>query len=297
MNPIDVKRRIVQKLKRIVKDSFWLFKVTLIAILLAILLRVFLFASFSVPTPSMEPTIMAGDFVMVNKLIPGPRLFKSWGFLNGTDFSMRRLKGWRNIKRNDILVFNFPYSKGKLEIDLNVFYAKRCIAIPGDTFYIDNGIYKIRGLTEPIGYLPLQQVVAERLAEEFVEPVFNCFPHNSALGWNIKNFGPIYVPEKNDVVSINTISILLYKNLIEYETNQKVTIEEGKVFLDDKLINDYLFLKNYYFMAGDHAPDSQDSRYWGLLPEDHIVGKAFFVWKSKDVRTGKWQWKRFFKRI
>ena len=127
--------------KRILSDFLWFFKVALIAILLATFLRVFVLASFSIPTLSMYPTIMDGDNIMVNKLIPGPRLFKSWGFLNGTDFSMRRLKGWREVKRNDILVFNYPYSNwGTIGLDLNLFYAKRCVAIPGDTFYIDNGM-------------------------------------------------------------------------------------------------------------------------------------------------------------
>ena len=285
-------------IKRVLSNLFWFLKVTLIAILLAVFLRVFLLASFSIPTLSMYPTIIDGDNVMVNKLVPGPRLFKSWGFLNGTDFSMRRLKGWREVKRNDILVFNYPYSNwGRIGLDFNLFYAKRCVAVPGDTFYVDNGIYKIKGIAGLIGYLPSQQAVAQRPVEEFTESVFNCFPHNSALGWNIKNFGPLYVPGMNDIVDIDTMSILLYKGMIEYETNQKVTISEGKIFLDSNLIDTYIFKKKYYFMAGDLSTDSQDSRYWGLLPEDHIVGKAFMVWKSKDLKTGKWRWKRFFKRI
>ncbi|MDR3245208.1 MAG: signal peptidase I, partial [Prevotellaceae bacterium] len=105
-------------------------------ILFAIALRVFLLASFVIPTYSMAPTILPGDFILVNKMIPGPRILNSWDFLTGgTDFSMRRLKGYRKVKRNEVLVFNFPYSNhNKLELDFNVFYAKRCIAVPGDTF-------------------------------------------------------------------------------------------------------------------------------------------------------------------
>jgi signal peptidase I len=69
------------------------------------------------------------------------------------------------------------------------------------------------------------------------------------------------------------------------------------VWLGDSIIREYTFKMNYYFMAGDYVFDSVDSRYWGLVPEDHIVGKAIFVWKSKDMATGKYRWKRFFKRL
>ncbi|MDR3246051.1 MAG: signal peptidase I [Prevotellaceae bacterium] len=164
-------------------------------ILFAIALRVFLLA-FLIPTYSMAPTLLPGDFILVNKMIPGPRIFNSWDFLTGgTDFSMRRLKGYRKVKRNEVLVFNFPYSNhNKLELDFNVFYAKRCIAIPGDTFYIDNGIYKIKNLTDTLGYYPNQIAVSEKDSASFHPNIYRCFP--SSLGWNIKDYGPVYPRRK-----------------------------------------------------------------------------------------------------
>ena len=90
---------------------------------------------------------------------------------------------------------------------------------------------------------------------------------------------------------------VLYKNLIEYETDQQLTVRDGAVYLDDETIGNYTFQLNYYFMAGDYIFDSRDSRYWGLLPEDCIIGKALFVWRSTDVWTGKIRWNRFFKVI
>jgi len=82
----------------------------LCTIIFAIAMRVFFLASFVIPTYSMAPTILPGDFVLVNKMIPGPRIFNSWDFLTGgKDWSMRQLKGYRKVKRNEVLVFNFPY--------------------------------------------------------------------------------------------------------------------------------------------------------------------------------------------
>ncbi|MDR3266190.1 MAG: signal peptidase I, partial [Tannerella sp.] len=223
----------------------------LCTIIFAIALRVFLLASFVIPTYSMAPTILPGDFVLVNKMIPGPRIFNSWDFLTGgTDFSMRRLKGYRKVKRNEVLVFNFPYSNpNKLELDFNLFYAKRCIAIPGDTFYIDNGIYKVKNLTDTLGYYPNQKTLSERDSASFHPNIYRCFPRSS--GWNIKNYGPVYIPGENDTVAIDTLTIRFYEKLITYETGKSIEIKAGQVFLDSIAISEYVFQQNYYFMAGD----------------------------------------------
>ena len=88
-----------------------------------------------------------------------------------------------------------------------------------------------------------------------------------------------------------------HDRMIAYETDKNVSVAQGRVFLNDSLISAYTFRQNYYFMAGDLVADSKDSRYWGLLPEDHIVGKVAFIWQSKDKNTGMRKWKRFFKTI
>ncbi|MDR1156023.1 MAG: signal peptidase I [Bacteroidales bacterium] len=285
----------IKTLKFLAKHILRCFLYLLFAVIFGISLRVFLLVSCKVPTPSMTPAILPGDYILVNKMIPGPRIFTGWGFLNGTDFEMKRLKGYRKVKRNDVLVFNFPYSDwNKLQIDLNVFYAKRCVAIPGDTLYIDSGIYRVKGVDETLGCLDFQLRVSNTPAENFPPGVYRCFPFHDAFGWNIRDFGPLYVPGAGDAVTVDSLNVYLYKNLIEYETGYPVTVRDGQVFRNGHPIREYVFRKNYYFMAGDYAPDSRDSRYWGLLPEDHIVGKAFVIWRSSDMQTGKWKWKRFF---
>lgn len=284
--------------KKIVKSFLYTLLKLLGIILLAICLRVFFFASFKIPSPSMEPTLVSGDFVLVNKLIPGPRLVKNFDFLDGEEIKFKRLKGIRRIRRNDVVVFHYPYSQwGKLRLDLNTYYIKRCIAIPGDTFFIDNGIYKVKNTMDTLGNYPNQRLLSQRPDDSFPKGVFRCFPKDSLYHWTIKNFGPLYLPRANETLSIDRKNIPLYKNLIEYETQQQIQVRDSQVFLGNKQIQAYTFRQNYYFMSGDYVTDSKDSRYWGLLPEDHIVGKAFTIWKSKDENTGKYRFNRFFKSI
>ena len=137
------------------------------------------------------------------------------------------------------------------------------------------------------------------LAEEDMESwVWGCFPYDTVHYRSTnRDFGPLYVPRKGDVLPIDTNSIKLYLNLIRYETGKEVRVQGDSVFLDNDLLYSYVFEKDCYFMAGDWGIDSQDSRYWGLLPEDHIVGKAAFIWKSEDPYTGKFRWKRFLKTV
>ena len=285
-------------MRKILKTTFQGTIVLLISVVVALLLRVFLFASFKIPSPSMLPSIEAGENILVNKLIPGPRVYKNFDFRNGKRVETYRFNGVRAIKRNDVLVFNFPYigNWNKIKMNLSVNYVKRCVAIPGDTFYIENGIYKVKNVSETLGNLANQQQVSRRRPQDFSSGAYQCFPFDTVhYNWNIKDFGPLYVPQKGDQLKIDTINYRLYKNLIEYETDKRIQLTQGQIYLGDQPLDTYLFTMNYYFMAGDWVLDSRDSRYWGLLPEDHIIGEAWLIWKSRDPYTKKYRWKRFFK--
>jgi signal peptidase I len=238
----------------------------------------------------MEPAIFPGDYIIVNKQIPGPRIIKNFFSSQKNDrWEIKRFKGVRKIKRNDVLVFNFPYESdgNKIELNLNVNYLKRCVAVPGDTFYIENGIYKVKSCPDVLGNYDNQYRFFQLTAGNIQPEIFNCFPFDSLYNWTVKSFGPLYVPKKGDALRIDSANILLYGNLIRYETGEEIP----------KDLQTYVFQQNYYFMAGDYVFDSRDSRYWGLLPEDHIVGKAAFIWKSRDMYTGKYRWNRFFKKV
>lgn len=247
----------------------------------------------------MTPAILPGDHILVNKLIIGPRVYKNTGFLRGRKAELFRLKGIRSIRRNDVVVFNFPYPiPDKLVPDLNTYFVKRCLGLPGDTFSIENGIYRVQGYQEPLGIYEREVELSQMPDEGFNKEIFQSFPYDTvSYNWNIKNFGPLYIPEKGDRVELNTGNVLLYKNLICYETDQEIILKDNVIYLGDKPCSSYTFKQNYYFMAGDWIFDSHDSRYWGLLPEDLIVGKAVIIWKSKEPRSGKFRWDRFLKKV
>lgn len=289
---------ISSKALKLIKNLFqWLFFI-LVVFVLAIFLRVFIFDTYTIPTSSMEPAIMSGDHVVVNKLVPGPRIIKNlFSLAKGEKPNIKRLGGW-NVERNDILIFNFPYSDwGCLDLDINLFYAKRCVAIPRDIFYIENGFYKVKNTVDTLGCYESQRILSERPDHDFTREIYHCYPYDAHYNWNIKNFGPLYIPGEGDTMRIDTMNIILYRNLIAYETQKPVSTKEGAVLIGDSIISEYTFRKNYYFMTGDFVFDSKDSRYWGLLPEDHIAGKVAFFWNTKDIHSGKVSWDKFLKKI
>ena len=289
MNKTDVRR----------KKDWTIVKVVCFSILFFVFLRIFVFSFFKVPTSSMVPTIMPYDQIVVNKLILGPRLFNFWNFKDKNKITYKRLKGIRKVKRNDVLVFNLPYEADRenLIFNLDIFFVKRCVAIPGDVFYIKNGIYRIKNNLDTLGCYSYQKEFAQRNTKSIRTDYFKCFPYDAIHRWNVMNFGPIFIPGKGDRLRINSHNIKLYKGLIQYETKIEISINGDRIYIGDRILKDYTFTKDYYFMAGDYSAHSFDSRYWGLLPEDHIVGKAVLIWKSEDKVADKFRWGRFLKLI
>lgn len=247
----------------------------------------------------MEPELRTGDFVLVNKLAYGPRLFNLFASLRGEQVEIYRAPGFSKVRRNDVVVFNFPHPKdwGKIEMHIMKYYIKRCVALPGDTFQIENGINRVSGFDKPVGNLNAQKRIARKEAKDFIPAVLNSFPFNSQYPWSIKNFGPLYVPKAGDEIKINQMNYPLYKKIIEWEQHAETKYEDSLLYIDGKISPKYQFRKNYFLMAGDHAEDSQDSRYWGFLPEEYIVGKAWIIWKSEDPYTHSLNWQRFMKKI
>jgi len=119
--------------------------------------------------------------------------------------------------------------------------------------------------------------------------------------WSTDNFGPIWIPKKDATIQINDSTLALYGTTIKlYEHNDEVKIEGNTLTINGQAVTEYTFKQNYYFMMGDNRHNSLDSRFWGFVPEDHIVGKAFFIWLSLDSNASflhKIRWNRFFKVI
>lgn len=111
------------------------------------------------------------------------------------------------------------------------------------------------------------------------------FPYNPVYGWNEDNYGPIWIPVRGATVKLDMTNLCLYERIIEvYEAN-KLRVEGDKIFINDAPVTSYTFKMNYYWMMGDNRHNSADSRYWGFVPEDHVVGKPKFIWLSLDKES------------
>lgn len=137
-----------------------------------------------------------------------------------------------------------------------------------------------------------------RAQNEEGTPSTMTFPNSPYYAWNEDWFGPLWVPKKGETVAINEKTLPLYEMLIlNYENNPGAEVKDNKLFIGGNEINSYTFQMNYYFMMGDNRHDSFDSRFWGFVPEDHIVGKALMIWLSLDYEKGlfeKVRWSRLF---
>ena len=294
-----------KKKKRVlwVIDKFLnLFLIAFGIVVIWVLLQVTTIATFRIPSDSMEPTLLAGDNILVNKWVMGGRIFNIWDAIDGKEVKISRLPALGKIKRNDVLVFNFPYPARWDSIGLNLmsYYVKRCVALPGDTFEIKKAHYRVRGCETSLGNVESQDALMRMAAngtEKDYGIVMSGYPYNGLVNWDIINFGPLYLPARGDDIEMNPKHVALYRNAIEWEQNKKLLLRGDTVLLNDSVIRNYRFKENYYFMTGDKVMNSQDSRYWGLLPEPFIVGKAVRVWKAVDRGTDEIRWKRIFRKI
>jgi len=216
--------KVLNKGKALFKNFLSILLLTFIAVVVAIVLRVFFFATFKIPTFSMEPTIEAGDQILVSKMIPGPRIFTDWRFLHNGNWQMKRWKGIRMLRRGDVVVFNFPRSNNdwsKIEMDFNVHYVKRIMGMSGDTLRIVNGFYTIDDVSDTLGVYNNQLQLSSYPDSLLDKRVLNTFPYDKRYGWTVKFFGPIYIPRAGDCLAIDLNNILFYEEQIEYETGKQ----------------------------------------------------------------------------
>ena len=244
-------------------------------LLIAIILRLFCFDVYKIPSTSMTPTLIPGDFILVSKMNYGSRILNLRKFFKLGKTEYERVKGFSSIKRNDLVVFNWPdYAslKDSTQTMFGIVIVKRCYGIPGDTVMIkDDGV-------------TLESASKQQQKDEL-------FPHDSTFQWTISNYGPLFVPGKGFSIKLTDRNVRIYKDVLAYE-GIKFSIKGDSIFLNKRYVTNYTFKNNYYFMKGDNFYGSMDSRYWGFVPENNVIGKTIMVLFSNGEDG--FQWKRLF---
>jgi signal peptidase I len=238
-----------------------------------LLINSFVLASFEVPSSSMEDTVMVGDRLFVNKFIYGGSTPYTLPFT-----SLRiphiRVPGFRAVARGDVIVFDWPGNRDQVEKPEQTWYVKRCIALPGDTLQIiDRVVYEngqvfpnpphlkfLRNWTEPAGY-----------------PNPDIFPKGS--GFNEDDYGPIVVPRKGDNLSISPENVGAWEVFIRREGHM-AGVRRGRVWIDGHEATKYTVARDYIFAMGDNRDNSLDSRFWGFVPLEDVIGTPMVVFWS-----------------
>jgi signal peptidase I len=336
------------------------FEAIVFAVFAATLIRWFFMEAYVIPTPSMERSLLVGDFLFVSKIEYGPRTPKTpvqiplthakiWGteipsYISAVQLPQLRLPSLGKVERGDVVVFNYP-PEFENPSDLRTHYIKRCVAVAGDTVEVRAGQVYINGqpqdnpelmqyryfveTTQTIrdrvfedlgisdytfrgnGYIldARPEVIPELQSYDFVTDVIvqiapedyveqRIFPDARYFPWNADNFGPLEIPKRGMTITVDEYSLAKFGSTIEnYEGWDDVKIDIDKLTIDGQNVTEYTFKKDYYFMMGDNRHNSEDSRYWGFVSEDFIVGEASFIWMSLDDKKSlinKIRWSRLF---
>ena len=343
------------------------FDAILFAVIAATLIRGLFIEAYTIPTGSMEKTLLVGDFLFVSKVNFGARLpitpisfpfahhtmpiIGTKAYYDGIQWKYRRLPGLSKIKRNDVVVFNFPLEADSpyyRPVDKRENYIKRCVAIAGDTLRIINTQVYVNGKASenpefgetryfvksdgtdfnPQTLQDMEIEVQRSTADDYIfnmskqdaekirgwasvksvtqmiRPVNDfepqIFPFDPQHKWNEDNFGPLIVPKQGWTVQLDSTNFSLYRRAITVYEGNKVEQIGNTFLINGQKTNSYTFKMNYYWMMGDNRHNSLDSRYWGFVPDDHIVGKALFVWMSWNTNGeffNKIRWERLFSGI
>ena len=161
------------------------------------------------------------------------------------------------------------------------------------------------GILNAMGYMPMTQRTATELGKrkDLVETLeintdaeeWDIYPLNGNKHWTRDNYGPVWIPNKGETLMLNLDILPIYERCIRAYEGNKLEVKNGKIYINDKQTDRYTFKMDYYWMMGDNRHNSADSRYWGFVPEDHIVGKPIFIWWSSDPDGRGIRWSRLFR--
>ncbi len=321
----------------------WLDALVFAAVVMLIL-RTFFFDLFKIPTPSMERTLLVGDFLFVSKLHYGTRTPMTLGipftqiYLKGVELPWTRLPGFTEVQRGDAVVFNYPAEEAPIERKTH--YIKRIMGLPGDTLAVIDKVVHINGTPIPLmegmqqrwliyksspnvrlsrtkleelGVSPdglidppnsqVAQVNATQAAireiaswpwVERVEPAiappdagYDPLMYPPGRGYTPDNYGPVWIPKAGATLTLTEEDWPVYEPVIRrYEGHTTGRGADGAFLIDGQPATTYTFAQDYYFAMGDNRDNSEDSRFWGFVPMDHVVGKAVLIYFSWEKDEG-----------
>ncbi len=243
-----------------------------IIILIALALRATVVEAYIVPTGSMEKTILVGDFLIGNKFIYGMRTPDWLGIPYtrlGFNIPWRRFPAFRQPRSGDVVIFKYP-------LDPFDKYVKRLIAGPGQTIEIRDREILVDG---EYFYHPEHQ--------QFLDRYYQVKGLNNPRIWptgngNKDNYGVIQVPAQGDTLSATDDRAILWD--VARMDGHQVHLGGGLITIDGEPVTHYVVERNYYFMMGDNRDQSLDSRFWGFVPDEYILGEALFVYFSLDLK-------------
>ncbi len=243
-----------------------------------LVLNNFVIASFLVPTGSMENEVMTGDLLFVNKFIYGGTSPRNIPFTN-VRLPWFKIPGFREVERGDVIVFVFPGNRDEVEPEEFTFYLKRCIGLPGDTIQITDRVVSVNEKRFPLPRNMKFSYFKQLPKSQFDERIF---PPDAE--WNEDNYGPIVVPQKGMKIALSPQNIASWRVFIQREGHE-VKVDNGSVLIDGEQVSEYVVEGDYLFGMGDHRDNSLDSRYWGFIPKDNLVGTPLIVYWSWDTHV------------
>lgn len=249
-------------------------KTAFITLVVALFLKTFVVEAFRIPSGSMENTLLVGDFLLVNKIVYGLRTPR-YVPLTNVAIPPISLPSFNHVERGDVVVFEFPAEREQVSTAESVNYIKRCIGLPGDTVEILSGRVFVNGkeLT-----LPNHAKASVGVSHPHWQSGYRMFPPGS--GFTEGHYGPLIVPQKGDAIQLTATNVGQWKALIAREGHRAHLASHGAILIDDRETTQYVIGQDYYFVMGDNRENSLDSRYWGFVPEDHLIGEALVVYWS-----------------
>ncbi len=239
----------------------------------AFFLKAFVLDAVVIPSGSMQNTLLPGDFVLVNKMSYGNMGIRSSHSPAIIPFLSRLTE--RHVRSGDVIVFKFPATIKNTIVKENDLFVKRCIAKGGDVVEIEHN--KIL-----VNELRVEMIESENHSDSY-EPTDEFYPNNSNNSF--EHYGPIRVPKQGDILDLTKETYSKWESLIREEGHTVSINNRNQITIDGSPQNHYIVQKNYLFVMGDNYYHSFDSRFWGFLPEDHVIGQASFVYWSLNNRT------------